>query len=88
MKNITVTVDDETYRRARIRAAELDTSVSALVKRYLTELAGGDSEFKRLEALERSLRDRIEAFSGGDRLSRDAVHARGSRDRRPVRKAR
>ena len=36
MKNITVTVDEETYRGARIKAAELDTSVSALVKRYLT----------------------------------------------------
>ena len=31
MKNITVSVDEGTYRRARIRAAELDTSVSALV---------------------------------------------------------
>ena len=31
MRNITVSVDDDTYRRSRIRAAELDTSVSALV---------------------------------------------------------
>jgi len=35
MKNITVTVDDETYRRARILAAERETSVSAMVKEYL-----------------------------------------------------
>ena len=28
MKNITVSVDEETHRLARIRAAELDTSVS------------------------------------------------------------
>lgn len=39
MKNITVSVDEETYRRARIRAAEEDTSVSALVKGFLIELA-------------------------------------------------
>jgi len=32
MKNITVTLDDETYRKARIRAAELDTSVSTVVR--------------------------------------------------------
>ncbi len=38
MKNITVSLDDETYRKARMEAAELDTSVSALVRRYLTEL--------------------------------------------------
>ena len=32
MRNITVSVDEDTYRRSRIRAAELDTSVSALVR--------------------------------------------------------
>ena len=42
MKNITVTIDDETHRSARIRAAELGTSVSALVKAYLNGLAAGD----------------------------------------------
>ena len=35
MKNITVSVDEETYRSARIRAAEMGTSVSALVRNYL-----------------------------------------------------
>ena len=39
MKNITVSVDEETHRLARIRAAELDTSVSALVRNYLRALA-------------------------------------------------
>ena len=38
MKNITVSVDEETHRRARIRAAELGTSVSALVRDYLRSL--------------------------------------------------
>ncbi|MBI2740338.1 MAG: hypothetical protein HYX38_27800 [Rhodospirillales bacterium] len=76
MKNITVTLDDETYRRARIRAAELETSVSALVKRYLVDLAGSESEFERLEKLERSLRDRVVAFSASDRLPRDEIHDR------------
>ena len=38
MKKITISVDEETYRLARIRAAELDTSVSALVRDYLKSL--------------------------------------------------
>jgi hypothetical protein len=38
MKNITITIYDETHRQARIRAAELGTSVSALVKDYLNSL--------------------------------------------------
>lgn len=39
MKNITVSVDDETHRSARIRAAELGTSVSALVRNYLRSMS-------------------------------------------------
>ena len=38
MRNITVSVDEETHRQARIRAAELDTSVSSLVRQYLQSL--------------------------------------------------
>ena len=43
MKNITVSVDEETHRLARIRAAELDTSVSALVRQFLRSLIGSSS---------------------------------------------
>lgn len=76
MKNITVSVDDETYRRARIIAAERDTSVSALVKRFLNELGGTESEFDRLKRLEIELRKRVKNFSAADRLSRDEIHQR------------
>ena len=40
MKNITVSVDDETHRGAQIRATQLGTSVSDLVRGYLMRLAG------------------------------------------------
>ena len=49
MRNITVAVDEETHRRARIRAAELDTSVSALVREFLRRLAPGAGRRERLE---------------------------------------
>jgi post-segregation antitoxin (ccd killing protein) len=35
MKNITISVDDELYRLARIKAAEQSTSISALFKAYI-----------------------------------------------------
>lgn len=38
MKNITVSLDDETYRRARIWAAERGVSVTAIVKCILATL--------------------------------------------------
>ena len=43
-KNITVSIDEKTHRLARIRAAELDTSVSALVRGYLRSLVGNDAD--------------------------------------------
>jgi plasmid stability protein len=76
MKNITVSVDDETYRRARIKAAEKDTSVSAMVRQFLAEVAQGESEFERLRALETALREEISGFSAGDRLPRDELYER------------
>jgi len=42
MKNVTVALDDAIHRKARIRAAELGTSLSALVRDYLNALAAGD----------------------------------------------
>ena len=39
MKKITVTVDDQTYRRVRARAAQLNTTMSELVCGYLRDLA-------------------------------------------------
>ena len=44
MKNVTISLDDETHRNARIRAAELGTSLSALVKDYLSTLTAEDSQ--------------------------------------------
>jgi plasmid stability protein len=78
MKNITVSVDDETYRRARIAAAERDTSVSAMVREYLTAVAGKETEFERLKRAEGELRARIGSFRASDRLSRDELHERKS----------
>jgi len=76
MKNITVSVDDETYRRARLKAAMEDTSVSALVRNFLAGIAKGESEADRLKRDEARLRDSIRAFRASDRLDRDAIHAR------------
>ncbi len=76
MKNITVSVDDEIYRRARVKAAASGASVSRLVRAFLIAFAREETEFDRLKREEQALRDQIVDFSAGDRLSREAVHAR------------
>jgi hypothetical protein len=78
MKNITVSVDDETYRRARVHAAHAGVSVSAMVKAFLVSVTRGETEAERLKREEARLREAIQMFSAGDRLSRGAVHERGA----------
>ena len=73
MRNITVSVDDDTYRRSRIRAAELDTSVSALVLRHreLDEvLADFDARGVGLRSCDNLTRDELydEATGKSDAL--------------------
>ena len=55
MRNITVAVPDETYRKAKVRAAELDTSVSALVRGFLEDVAATESDFDRRRRLQESM---------------------------------
>jgi plasmid stability protein len=76
VKNITIAIDDETYRRARIKAAERGTSVSALVKQFLAGLARAADEKERLRWAEDLLREEITGFRAGDRLPRDELHNR------------
>ena len=40
MANLTIAVDEETAKRARIRALEEGTSVNALLQNYLEDYAG------------------------------------------------
>jgi hypothetical protein len=76
VKNITVSLDDDTYRRARMVAAERDTSISALVKMFLVSLGAGETQMERLKREERALRERITSFRASDKLPRDALHDR------------
>ncbi|HSP66118.1 MAG TPA: hypothetical protein VLN48_00230, partial [Bryobacteraceae bacterium] len=73
MKNITVSVPDEVYRQARIRAAETGTSISALVREHLEKLTSQETDFQRLKRLQDEVMDSIHSFSAADRLSRDEV---------------
>jgi plasmid stability protein len=78
--NITVTVPDEVYRAARIRAAERDSSVSALVAEFLRSLSDREAEFERLRAQQRAVQKTIDPrFKASDRLSRDELYSRAIR---------
>ena len=76
MKNITVSLPDDVYRRARIKAAERDSSVSALVREFLEKLSQEESDFERRKRIQSEVLASIRGFRAGDRLSREAIHKR------------
>ena len=76
VRNITLSIPDELYRQVRVKAAEMDRSVSALVRDYLTRLVREDLEFDRRLALQEQVLREIVSFRGADRLSRNELHER------------
>lgn len=79
MKNITVSLPDDLHRRARVRAAEQDTSVSAVVRDFLSGYAQQESDFERRKRLQAEVLSTVRAFRAGDRMTRDELHRRNGK---------
>lgn len=47
MRNVTITLDDETARWARVEAAKKDISLSRLIRNLLEETYRHDTEYQR-----------------------------------------
>ena len=78
MKNLTVSLPDEVYRKARVKAAERNTSLSSLVREFLESLADDEGEFRRLERLQEESYARVEHFEASHRAKRDELYRRGN----------
>ena len=74
-KNLTIQLEEEVVRRARVVAAKRGTSVSQLVARELTELVDEDARYE--DARRRAAR-LLEAAAprGGRSWTRDELHER------------
>jgi hypothetical protein len=76
MANLTITVDEGTLKRARMRALEEDTSVNAILREYLEEYAGGRRE--QIEAarriIEASRASRSGSGPGGRKWKREDAY--------------
>lgn len=75
MPNLTLTIDEDTLRAARIRALEQGTSVNAVVRAYLREFAGrrGGRDAMR-SFLEDSEHWRASSGPGGRGWTRDELY--------------
>ncbi len=75
MANLTITVDEEVLRRARIRALELNTSVNAVLRDYLDEFIAGSRDKDIVTAfLELTSDEGTGAASTGRRWSREDLY--------------
>jgi hypothetical protein len=76
MANLTITVDDQVLKKARLRALEQGTSVNALLREYLSRFAGAASSHE--EAVEGliQLAKTARAGRGRRRWTRDELHER------------
>lgn len=74
--NLTITVDGETLKRARIRALEENTSVNAVLSEYLQAYAG--LTLRRQQALADllGLSRQTASCRGECRWTRDELHER------------
>lgn len=76
MTNLTITVDEQTLKKARMRALDEDTSVNAVLREFLEDYAGLREE--RLEAARRILEDARRggsgSGSGGRTWTRDGIY--------------
>jgi plasmid stability protein len=77
MANLTLSIDEELLKRARIRALEQDTSVNALVRDYLEELAGHTEPREGVAAvLELAARSQSGSGPAGRTWTREELYER------------
>lgn len=80
MKNVTVSLDDDTYRKAKRRTAENDRSLSSVVREALCAYGAQESDFDRLKRMQDEFFMMLDARGGGvdapDRWTREEVNDR------------
>ena len=77
MKNITLSVDDDVLDKVRIVAAEKRTTVNAMVREYLTDLATRDERREKARrALLELMRDSKARMRPDFKFDREETHER------------
>ncbi len=76
MKNITLSLDDDVLAAVRRYSAERNSTVNALVREYLTNLAGHQDRARRARARIRQLSAKSPGRLGKKNWTRDDLHER------------
>jgi len=75
-QNLTISISQETVRKARILAARRQTSISGLVAEQIENLVGAEEVYERSERSALALLERGFHLGGLMMVSRDELHER------------
>jgi hypothetical protein len=75
-QNLTISLDRQTIRMAKILAARRSTSISGLLARQIEVLVGEEEAYERAEREAMSLLDQGFHLGGVIKASRDELHER------------
>jgi hypothetical protein len=75
-QNLTISLDRQTIRKAKIVAAKRSTSISGLLARQIEILVGEEEAYERGERQAMALLDQGFHLGGVIRASRDELHER------------
>jgi hypothetical protein len=75
-QNVTISLDRQTIRKAKIVAARRSTSISGLLARQIEILIGEEEAYERAERQALTLLDQGFHLGGEIRASRDELHER------------
>ena len=76
MANLTITIDEDVLKKARMRALEQGTSVNALIREYLETFTGTRREHETTVAEILNLSKKSRSRRGSKRWTRDDLHDR------------
>jgi hypothetical protein len=75
-QNVTVSLDRQTVRKAKILAAKRDTSISGLLAAHIESLVAADEAYERAKGQALALLDRGFHLGGDHRIDRSELHDR------------
>ena len=76
MANLTITVDEQVLKNARILALREGTSVNAVLREHLERYAAKGNQYKQATANILSIARQSTASSQGERWTRDELYER------------
>jgi len=76
MANLTITVDEQVLKNARILALEEGTSVNAILREHLERYAGKNNQYEQATANILKIAKQSKSSSQGERWTRDELYER------------